>query len=196
MNLNNLQETFIAFREQCIWLQTCFDTYTALYESGEDTENLMLATAPHFFHDLNLILIEYCFLQICKLTDPARSLKRDNLTVKHISELLEKEKKLTRKISQASDGIASYRDLIVDSRNKIISHADKDVMLKDGTLGEHQRDDVTQFFKCLYSYVDEVGNALGVGPLDFRSTYGSGDVFDLIRYLKAGLTSGGRRSAQ
>jgi hypothetical protein len=120
----------------------------------------MAATAPHFFHDLNFILIEYCFLQICKLTDPARSFGRENLTVKHINELLEKEMKLTREISQASDGIASYRDLIVDSRNKIISHADKDSILKDGTLGEHQREDVIQFFKCLYSYVDEVGNAV------------------------------------
>ena len=184
MNTNNLQETFLAFREQCIWLQSCFDTYKALYESGEDAEKLMAATAPHFFHDLNLILIEYCLLQICKLTDPARSFGRENLTVKHINELLEKEKKLTSEISQASDGIASYRDLIVDSRNKIISHADKDVILKGGTIGEHEREDVNQFFKCLYSYVDEVGNAIGVGPLDFRSTYGSGDVLDLIRHLK------------
>lgn len=190
MNTNNLQETFLAFREQCIWLQTCFDTYQALYESGEDTEKLMEATAPYFFHDLNLILIEYCLLQICKLTDPARSFGRENLTVKHINKLLEKENKLTSEISQAADGIASYRDLIEDSRNKIISHADKDAMLTGGTLGEHQREDVNHFFECLYSYVDEVGNAIGVGPLDFRSTYGSGDVLDLLRHLKTGLTSG------
>lgn len=196
MNTNSLQETFLAFREQCIWLQTCFDTYTALYESGEDTENLMMATAPHFFHDLNLLLIEYCLLQICRLTDPARSFGRDNLTVHHINEMLENEKMLTDEIAKSSDGIASYRDIIVDSRNKIISHADKSALLNGGTLGEHQQEDVIQFFKCLYRYVDEVGNAVGVGPLDFRSTYGSGDVFDLIRYLKAGLTNGGRRSAQ
>lgn len=156
----------------------------------------MAATAPHFFLDLNSILIEYCLLQICRLTDPARSCGRENLTVNRINEMLKDEKKLTLEISQASNGIASYRDLIVASRNKIISHADKSAVLKGAALGGHQQEDVSLFFKCLYHYVDEVGNTIGVGPLDFSSTYGSGDVLDLIRYLKAGLTSGGSWSAR
>lgn len=156
----------------------------------------MAATAPHFFRDLNSILIEYCILQICRLTDPARSCGSENLTVNRINEMLKDENKLTLRISEASNGIASYRDLIVDSRKKIISHADKNVVLSGATLGEHQQEDVTLFFQNLYRYVDEVGNTIRVGPLDFRSTYGSGDVLDLIRYLKAGLTSGGSRSAR
>ena len=41
-----LRQSFLAFREQCIWLRTCYDIYEHLYESGGDTERLMSATAP------------------------------------------------------------------------------------------------------------------------------------------------------
>jgi hypothetical protein len=110
--------------------------------------------------------------------------------------MLQTQKLLSFDISKVTQGIVSYRKMIIDSRNKIISHADKDTLLQGSPLGEHQKEDIVKFFQCLYRYVDEVGNAVGVGPLDFRSTYGSGDVLDLIRHLKSGLTIGASLSAQ
>lgn len=187
MTTTKLQETFLALREQCIWLQTCFNTYTALYESGEHASRVMSATAPIFFHDLNLILIEYCLLQVCRLTDPPRTSGRDNLTVTHINELLAAEDKLTPEILAASDALAQYRTLIRDSRNWIISHADKRTLVAGLPIGAHSKADVVEFFENLYRCVDEVGRAIGIGPLDFRCTSGAGDALDLLRYLKAGL---------
>jgi len=189
LNSNNLEETFLSFREQCIWLQTCFNTFMSLYESGERVQHLMEVTAPHFFRDLNIILIEYGYLQVCRLSDPASSFGRDNLTVEHINLLLKSESKLTSEILKASEGIVKYRTFIKASRNRFISHADKRSILAGQPIGEHPREEIDKFFKSLYCYVDEVGNAIGVGPLDFRCTSGPGDVYDLIRYLEAGLTS-------
>ena len=51
-------------------------------------------------------------------------------------------------------------------------------------IGEHAKEEVTEFFSCLQGYVDAVGNTIGVGPLDFRATPGSGDVLDLIKVLR------------
>lgn len=192
MDSNELQETFLAFREQCIWLQTCFNTYYALYESGDETLRVLSETAPLFFHDLNHILIEYCILQICRLTDSARTFGRDNLTVNHINELLAAKNILTSEISTATAGLVHYRSLIKDSRNWIISHADKLTLLDRNPIGEHAPEEVTGFFKNLYCYIDAVGNSIGVGPLDFSNTSGAGDALDLLRYLKVGLTSGER----
>ena len=183
-----LQQAFLAFREQCIWLQTCFDIYKHLYESGEDTSRLMSAAAPLFFHDLNHILIEYCLRQVSRLTDPPRSMGRDNLTVEHVNSLLSAEGKLTPAIAAASEDLANYRALIRDARNRIISHADRQTAFDNIPLGEHTQADVAKFFQSLYSYVDEVGRAIDVGPLDFRSTSGPGDVLDLLRYLKRGVS--------
>ncbi len=188
MSTTDLKNTFLAFRDQCIWLRTCFNTFTALYESGDATDQVLTRTAPLFFHDLNLILVDYCLLQICKLTDPPRSVGRDNLTVKHINELLKAQNKLTPAISAASDGLAQYRNLINDSRNRLISHADKRAVLTGLPIGAHSKDEVDAFFANLYKYIDAVGEAAGVGPLDFRTTAGTGDVIDLLRQLR-GLTS-------
>lgn len=183
MATHDLEETFLAFREQCIWLQTCFNIYTALFEADEKTTTVLASTAPLFFHDLNLILVEYCLLQVCRLTDPPKSSKKDNLTVRHINFLLQNEGLLTSEISGATNGLAHYRSLIIDSRNWIISHADKRTLLNDLPIGEHTKADASAFFESLYQYVDSVGTAIGVGPLDFRTTSGSGDALDLIRQL-------------
>jgi hypothetical protein len=184
MSTTDLKKAFLAFRDQCIWLQTCFNTFSALYESDETTNQVLSRSAPLFFYDLNLILIEYCLLQVCKLTDPPRSFGRDNLTVKHINELLKAENKLTPDIAAASDGLAHYRSLIKESRNWLISHADKRAVLAGLPIGAHSKGEVDAFFANLYRYVDAVGHAADVGPLDFRTTAGSGDVVDLLRQLK------------
>ena len=183
MTTPHLQQTFLTFREQCIWLQTCYDMHKALFESGESTTNTLSSAAPLFFHDLNLILVEYCLLQVCRITDPPKSLGKDNLTVKHINSLLQAEGLLTSEISAASDGLARYRGLISDSRNWVISHADKRTLLDGLPIGAHTQADVSAFFESLYQYVDSVGTAVGVGPLDFRTTSGAGDALDLVRKL-------------
>ena len=189
MGTTELQQTFLAFREQCIWLQKCFNTYRALYESGEGTSAVLFHSAGNFFKDLNVILIEYCYSQICRLTDPPETKGRDNLTVKHISGLLWAEGKLSPQILEASQGIARYRSLIEEPRNRLIAHADKQAILSGLPLGGHDRAEVDAFFENLYCYVNEVGQAVGVGPLDFRGTAGPGDVINLIHVLKASLAS-------
>lgn len=178
-----LEKTFLTFREQCIWLQICYNTQIALFDSGEKTTEVLASAAPRFFQDLNLILVEYCLLQVCRLTDPPQSSGNDNLTVKHINVLLKSEGLLTSEISVAADGLARYRSLINDSRNWIITHADKRTLLDGLPIGKHSEADVSAFFENLYRYVDSVGIAIGVGPLDFRTTSGAGDALDLVRKL-------------
>ncbi len=43
------------------------------------------------------------------------------------------------------------------------------------------------FFENLQNYFDVVGNAIGVGPLDFSNSSCRGDVHDLIKVLRKGL---------
>jgi len=62
-----VQKTFLAFREQCIWLQISFNTVVMLDESGEKTSNILFQAASHFFTDPNHILPEYDYHQTCRL---------------------------------------------------------------------------------------------------------------------------------
>lgn len=64
------------------------------------------------------------------------------------------------------------------------------VCVGDRPLGEHDSDEVGAFFENLQKYCDAVGNAIGVGPLDFRFAPGKGDVLDLIGVVQRGNRSG------
>lgn len=175
---------FLEFREQCIWLRCCYNTYVKLFESGPETEQLLKNVAAIFFHDLNNILIDNIWLQICKLTDPAMSMGRKNLTVKHINNLLESSNLMNDEIITFSENIMKCRSLIKEGRNRLISHLDRESVLNDKPIGEHKKEDDILFFDSLQGYCDSVGIVIGVGPLDFSGTPGPGDVVDLLKKLK------------
>lgn len=190
MASDDLKETFLQLREQCIWVQTCFNTFIDLFESGDARHKLMDSTAPLFFHELNRILYENYILQICKLTDRASTRVgksvRHNLTVAHLNELLADEGLMTPVIKTATDGLMRFRDLVEEARHRSIGHLDKETALKYVVLGVHSQPEARAFFDDLYAYIDSVGIAVGVGPLDFSTTSAAGDVHDLFKALNGG----------
>lgn len=190
MASNDLKETFLQLREQCIWIRTCFNTFVDLFESGDARHRLMDSTAPLFFHDLNRILYENYILQVCKLTDRASTRVgkdvRPNLTVAHVNELLAAEGLMTQEIQTATDGLMRFRGLVEQARNRSIGHVDKETALKYIVLGVHSQPEAQTFFAYLYTYVDDVGIAVGEGPLDFSTTSAAGDASDLLKALNGG----------
>jgi hypothetical protein len=161
----------------------------ALYESDDRTTAILTKSAGIFFSDLNIILIEYCFLMICRITDPEESLSRKNLTISYINSELAHVSLLTPEISKISENILHYRETIKGARNKLISHLDVESITGNSCLGGHEEEKVKVFFENLNGYVDLVGNALDIGPLDFSALPGPGDVIDLIKTLNRGLTA-------
>jgi len=177
-----IRDLFVAFRDRCIWTHDCFYTYKALYESSPEVGIALHAAASRFFHDLNSILIEYVILQICKITDPAVTSGHKNLTFEHLNDELRLAELMTVEIESHSNELRAYRELIVEARNRLISHNDRDTILSELTVSSHTKQSVEAFFEHLYAYTDAVGIASGEGPLDYRGG-GSGDVFDLIKIL-------------
>jgi hypothetical protein len=188
MTQDEIQRVFLAFREECIWLRICYNTYKALYESGQEILDAISETAPIFFYDLNIILTDYVILQICKITDPPETIikkcRRPNLTVQYLNHLLEGGDLLTNEIRRYSENLHTYREKVKAARNRLIAHLDANAVMNGKPIGEHEKEDVEKFFDSLQEYADAVGNAVGVGPLDFRTIPGRGDAIDLIRKLR------------
>lgn len=177
------KEIFVAFRDQCITFRIYFNTMETLYGEGADL-HLLTRTAVHFFSDLNQILRAHLVLCVCRLTDPAQMHKRDNLTVLQVNAACTAAGiQLSAKAQAHSDTMHSYSALLRDARNKLISHLDRDTILNDTSLGEHTKAESDEFLEALQGYCDEVGRAVGVGPLDFRHSPGRGDVIDLLTAL-------------
>lgn len=187
----DLRDTFEQLREQCIWIRTCFSTNKDLFDSSETCKDLMRKSAPLFFGELNRILYEYYVLQVCKLTDPASStvkgVRRFNLTVAHVNDLLRTEGLMTPEIEKTSVGLMNYRTNILEmARNRQISHSDKETVLTFVEHGKHTRQEADAFHGYLQAYADGVGNAVGLGPLHFSTASGAGDVLDLFKELNGG----------
>ncbi len=188
-----LKTAFLAFRQQSIWLRTCFNTFDALFQQEHRPKDLLHRTAPLFFDELNNVLLEYCRLQACKLTDPADTWSNEaqarveSLTVCNVNRDLEREGLKTQAIEDATAALMRYRKLVKESRHKAIAHLDKAATIANQSIGAHSEQDVIDFLDALQTYNDEVGRAVGERPLDFTGTSGAGDVWDLLKFLRIGL---------
>ena len=187
-----IAESFLAIRERFIWLAKCWATYRALYESGPKTDDLMRRSAAWFFHDFNLIIIDYLILEICKVTDPSVTMKRENLTVENLWKQLHVVGMIKcgeSEIRSAYEEVKKYRDLIKGARNRLVAHFDKETVLKGEGLGGHDADEVRVFFDNLEIFSDCVGRLVGVGPRSFKwGSPGPGDALDLLKVIKKGLS--------
>lgn len=188
MTNDELQSTFLAFREECIWLRQCYDMDAALFESGPDVKRTLKKTAGSFFDDLSRILSEYFLQLVGKITDPAKTTtktgNRDNLTVAYMGSLLVEGGLMTDNTKRLSEDLQKYRHLIVEGRNKLGSHLDKESVLKSDPIGAHTKAEMDAFMENLQQYCDAVGRTVGVGPLDFRVSSGPSDALDLIGALQ------------
>lgn len=188
-DLTQLREKFDHFREECIWITNCYNLYRILYEGGEATDAVLLRVAPAFFHDLNRIIVEHILLQICKITDPAGSGHRQNLTVDSLNKDLKALGLLSQDLIDRAAELEGYRALIVLARNRLISHLDWQSVQEGKPLGEHEAGEVSRFFTGLFRYTDLVGEACGAGPLDYSVSACQGDAIDLLRALRSSFQS-------
>jgi hypothetical protein len=173
-----------AFCEECVWARSIRTHYAALFEANEKRRELLSEVANIFFHDLNLVLIDYILLQQCKLTDPAYSGKdRRNLTTNYILELDWSED--TRQVLNAKNSeLMNFRARIVEARRKLIAHLDLGTRVQSIGLGEFSEAQETSFWAALQAFVDAAHSEAIGGPYEIDATMVDGDVESLIHSLK------------
>ena len=111
MSTSTIQADFLVLRDQCVWTMNCYKNFSALYEHDE-TVDLLKYSAAWFFHDMNIVLQEYCLLQIGKITDPISSMGRENSTIPNLDARLQVENLWTHEIGDLSAKLMRYRDII------------------------------------------------------------------------------------
>ncbi|EHK6028310.1 hypothetical protein M5236_004984 [Vibrio parahaemolyticus] len=185
MKLSKIQEDFDILREHCIQIRRNFNTYEELYFSGHD--QILRDIAGWFFHDLSEILTRDWILQVCKLMDPASTNIRgkcfENITILLIDQQLRDIGLFDAEISKVSQSIRSYGEKLKPARHKCLAHLDREHCINGITLGETTEQELFDFLENIQMYCDLVGEAIGSGPVNFRSTSGAGDVGDLLKVL-------------
>ena len=190
MTQDALQNEFVKLRDEAIWLRQTVNTFNYLFDSGPETERILKESARRFFGDLNSMMHEYTILVICRLTGPARSSGKDNLSTQRFTKLMRDARCLTPEIERLDARLREYGELLKPARDKIIAHSDLEVHANATVLGDHEEGQLVQFLEDLQAYFDAVGDAVGAEPLDFRHMPGAGDVIDLVRKLNKASDTG------
>lgn len=183
MTIRELQHDFVKLRDHCIWLRNCHNIFNALY-TDDDNAEVLRRTAVAFFTDINTILQEYFFLQVRRITDPARTQGRPNLTVAHINAGLAEFEILTGEIAALTERLQRYRAITSEIGNRVVAHNDRATAFQEGLVGEHGQAELDDFLEAMQEYTDAVGRSLNMGPLDYRVQACAGDVHDLVRALR------------
>jgi len=179
-------EDFEILRTHLIAIRQNYNTYYDLFLSGHD--KILEHTACSFFNDISEIMLRDWILQVCKIMDPAetriRKEKVENITINLINQHLGNQGLLTPKIKKLTSSILKYGDKLLPARNKMLAHFDRATHNKEMVLGATSEIELDKFLLDIQNYSDEVGKAIGVGPLDFSGSGCFGDVTDLIKVLK------------
>ena len=185
-----VRKDFEKFRDECTGLSKTYNMYRDLRENGAETEKILQDSARAFFEQLNEVLIDRFFLQVCRLTDPDRTGSKVNLTSQYIDEQLHRHCLMTPEIMKHSRALLRYRKVLQRARNQLIAHLDRTTILGTKALGAHGENDAIDFLQSLQEYCDAVGTAIGAGPSSFLGIGEPGDAIDLLKVLERGLECG------
>ena len=170
------------FCDQVLWLRIVRRTYKELFEV-EDSLPLMKKTAWSFFEELNTILQNYLLLELAKVTDPPKSGAKENLTVSNLVVSIDWPPGVREKLRSLNETTKGFRNRILEARNKLLAHSDKEAFLSQKSIGQFPEGEDEVFLKTLEEFCNTAHEAC------FGQIFGQmvltepGDVINLKRTL-------------
>jgi hypothetical protein len=166
-----------------VWMD--YSLYLSLFETDRRTLDLYTSVAPLCFKDLNDILISYLIIQFSKITDPANTGKKSNLTTNYILEKLIWPDDVHQKLREVNERLMSFRQCIEPARSRRVVHVDISAQIEQlENLGEFLKGTDKKFLQDLQTFVNIAYGHFYNGaphPIDVAM---STDTHQLIRALE------------
>ena len=170
------------FANQCILMRSTYLHRKTLFEERE----LLLRTAAIFFGDFFHMSREYLILLVCKITDPAKSGDKENITTEflltHYDFTTEPQK--AQALKELNEKMQVFRSKLVPARNKLISHSDR-ISIRDGhALGGVANNEWDEFWLNLQEFVYIIYQKVFGQSMYINGVGGLSDAHSLLRALK------------
>lgn len=122
-----LGEVFNALWQEVAWLHSVWEEFEELYATSKERIELLNRTAPFFFHFVQQELWHGVLIRIRKLTDPAETRKKQNLTICRLPGLCDEpvRSKVQHRVETALEAAMFARDW----GNRHVAHLDLDLAL-------------------------------------------------------------------
>jgi hypothetical protein len=144
------------FADQCLLLRSEWAHFLMLFTGSKLKRELLEISAPKFFNDLYRLFVEHFVQHVCRLTDNAQTMGRRNLTVKFLIEHSDFSTApgTLDELRRICEPIHSFRDLILEARNRYISHLDLETVRLGDPLGRASLGRWQQFWLDLEVFLD------------------------------------------
>ncbi len=178
----------LVFLDHCVFMRSVYLHGKILFEhSSAKDKARMTGAAPIFFGDLNRMFIEYVILQVCKITDPARDVrKNDNHTVafllQHYDFSSDPEKQ--NRLAALDAQLQAFRRKILPARNKLISHSDRTAIMAGEALGSVAEADWEKFWMELQELVSLIHEVVVGTPFQITEVAMLSDADGFLKALK------------
>lgn len=143
------------FYNLCFEARCDFDLYRSIFENDDRGTQLCVSLAPYFFNDIGRIITRMITLQICRLTDPAGSGSKTNLTTNYILENLPWSPEVRQRLEELNVPLMDFRKKLEPARSKRIAHIDLHSQVNRlDAMGSFNRGEDALFFLDLQSFFD------------------------------------------
>jgi hypothetical protein len=180
--MDDPKDILSGFWDQCARLQIDHDLFYGLFMSGQGQIDLFQQVAPMFFADLHRLMRDSLFIQFCRITDPAKSGSRTNLTTNYMLQVIPWPSDIKKKLEAVNARLMQFRALIEAARNKRLAHADLRAELDKVTLGKFPAGADRQFLEDLEEFLSIAHEHLGATAASL-SIGMSHDAHALVRAL-------------
>jgi hypothetical protein len=185
-----LGEQFHALWLDVTWLHIKWSQFVEIFGTTPERIDLLNRAAPSFFRIVEDIFWQDIMLHLSRLTDPAKSFGKENLSIVGLADLIsnaETSERVRALVKTAKDKTKFCRDW----RNRHIAHRDLSLALSENAtpLESASRDDVGEALASISSVMYTVRRAyMGSSPT-FQAGHTIGGATALLRVLEDGLTS-------
>jgi hypothetical protein len=164
-----------------------FREFDFLFYASQERIDLLNAVAQHFFGELFHIMLDRLVLGVSKLTDPAGSGERANLSLSYVHAGLVHDGRYPKaEAADLIDQAMAVRKHLEIWRSKLIAHNDASVALDLRDAGEVIPGRIKEFYLLAERYLNLVQDRLGLGPCPI-GTPGIHGADELVKALKASM---------
>jgi AbiU2 len=186
--MNDPKTVLHGFYDLCVEARSDFDLYRSLFEDDPTSTELCVNYAPYFFNDFGRIITRALVLHACKLTDPAGTAGKTNLTTNYILEELPWPANVKDELNRLSDRLMAFRDKVKAARNKRIAHADLHSQVQHlEAMGAFNPGEDLKFFEDLQSFVEVAFRHVFGDPAPTIRIGASTDTYKVIRAVEKAI---------
>ena len=173
------------FSAHCAYIRSVYVLAARIWrDSNDEQRKLMESIAPSFFLDMGQVLAEYVVLAACRVTDPARDGKNENLTLETFVNSFGADSQTGKQLDELRQQMNAHRKKIEPARHKLIAHADREVIRQGKPLGLASWPEWDQFWGALKRFINILNEKVVGTPYDIDIAGVPGDAEMLLKSLQ------------